>query len=287
MIKLTSLLFEEKVRKISLQTAIDNKYFGPIYHGTSFENQKLINQDGFKIFYGDSRTGNVLHGYQLSNYYAGMPAPVHHLGYGVYFTTVKNIAKQFNGGTLRGLKIYYADIPRLETINFGSHKTMMQWWIKNGYDYDTKSPEKLFGNPNTSLAAISAERYRATIAMTNYLKSKYDAVWFKGKSIRRLLDGDQVCIFNPDNIFEIDISLSKDMDIGSKVIASGNIYALDNETIIVPVGTKGIILKKSSVMNLNRSNATATTDFIYTVKFDKGGTQYNIIRDYIAPYTKK
>ena len=276
MIKLKSLLFEEKVRKISLQNAIDNKYFGPIYHGTSVENQKLINQDGFKIFYGDSRTGSTSHGYGLSNYYAGVPAPVHHLGYGVYFTTVKNIAKRFNYGTLRGLKIYYANIPRLETINFAVPNTMMQWWFKNGYDYDTKSPEKIFGSVNTNFAAIRAERYRATIAMTNYLKSKYDAVWFKGKARGKLLDGDQVCIFNPDNIFEIDISLSKEMDIGSRVIST---VVIKN----IPIGTTGIILKKQPV----DEKWAAGSDFIYTVRFDKGGTRSNIIRNYIEPYIKK
>jgi hypothetical protein len=51
-------------------------------------------------------------------------------------------------------------------------------------------------------------RVKATIKMTENLKQKYDAVWFKGKGIRRLLDGDQICVYNPDKIYLFDQSLN-------------------------------------------------------------------------------
>ena len=53
MIKLRSLLSEEKVKGISLQFAIDNKFFGPVYHGTSSNRRELIDNDGFKVFKGN------------------------------------------------------------------------------------------------------------------------------------------------------------------------------------------------------------------------------------------
>jgi hypothetical protein len=153
--------------------------------------------------------------------------------------------QKYNDGTISGLKIYYAAVPRLEIINFAANSTMMNWWIRNGYDYDTKSPEKLFGNSKTNLAAIKAERYHATVKMTNYLKSKYDAIWFKGKTLFRTLDGDQICIYNPDNIYEIDTKLSAPYTVGSKVVSKIDI---DN----IPIGSKGTILDKQNINPLQK-----------------------------------
>jgi len=136
MLEESNRLLNEQIGKISLQYAIDNKFFGPIYHVTSEGNRDLINKDGFKIFYGDARSGNTANGYELSNYSGGIPAPVHHLGFGIYFTTNKSIAKKYNGGSGSKLSTYFSNVPKLETINFGSPNTMMKWWLQNGYNYE-------------------------------------------------------------------------------------------------------------------------------------------------------
>jgi len=191
----------DTVKKISPQEISDRRMFGPVWHGTGSMSRERIEQEGFKVFVGVPREGEISHGYEKSDYYMGIPAPVHHLGYGVYFTTVKAIARNFAGGSMAGMKTYYLDVPRLEIINFGANSTMMKWWIANGYD-----PE---------LAKV--DRVAATVAMTNNLKSKWDAVWFKGKGIRRLLDGDQICVYDPSRIYQVEHTLSKPGELGSKV----------------------------------------------------------------------
>lgn len=305
MISLISLLNEEKVTKISFDEAQSKKMFGPIYHGTSPEKRDLIDREGFKVFYSDARSGGTSHGYEISNYYGGIPAPVHHLGFGIYMTTVKAIAKRYNYNSVRGLKIYYADVPRLQTINFGIARTMMDWWLKNGYNYDTKSPEKIFGNPKTNLAAIKAERYKATIEMTNYLSSRYDAVWFKGKGMNTLLDGDQICIYNPVNIFELDVStLFRPEKVVAKIDIVNDTY---NQSGIISKGTKGTIETKDTVKNIisrydanNLSNNPETkkirdelikrwegATYVYRIGWETGGYTYNIPDTWVEQYVKK
>jgi hypothetical protein len=173
--------------------------FGPVYHGTTDQNKEKIDKEGFKIFVGSERQENIRHGYQVGHDVNGIPLPIHHLGYGIYFTTVKDIAKQFNERSLRKLKTYYMDSDKYETINFSSPNTMMKWWISNGYD-----PQ-----------VAKQDRVKATEMLTNNLKNKYDFIWFKGKTIKRVLDGDQICVYNLDIIREIDDSLSKPGDVGS------------------------------------------------------------------------
>jgi hypothetical protein len=291
MIKLKSLLLltEAQVRKISLQNAIDNNYFGPIYHGTSSTNREKIDKEGFKLFYSDSpATGDVSNGYGLNDYNGGIPAPLHHFGFGIYFTTVKSIAKKYNFDTTRGLKTYFVEIPKskIETINFAAPHKMMKWWIQNGYNYDTASPEKLFGNPETDLRAIKNERVRATVNLTNTLKSKYEAVWFKGKGLyKSLLDGDQVCVFDPDKILEIDNRLFGPLDIGSKVRSKNDIYGYDQKTVKVPAGTAGLIINKQKASELWKW--AAGSEFVYTIKFSSGGTQHNILDRDIEPISPK
>lgn len=233
---------------ISLQEAIDKNMFGPVYHGTSSTNKEKIDQEGFKIFVGDSRTGDISHGYEGAPYdIYGDPAPVHHLGFGVYFTTVKNIAKDFNYGTGRGLDMYYLDVPKLETINFGSPNTMMKWWKQNGYD------PQLAGT----------DRVAATVNLTNTLKSKYDAVWFKGKGIRKLLDGDQVCVYDPSRIYRIDKKLAQPGQIGSKVVRK-----ID--------GMKGtLVARRPLPPDVSQQYHHGEPEFL-TVKWQKGGTDYNV-----------
>jgi len=199
--KFSKINKEAQIPIISSQEANDKKLFGPVYHGTSSENINKIIENGFSIYIGESRQENISHGYDMGNYYNGIPAPVHHLGFGIYFSTIKNIAKEYNYGTSKGLKEFYLDVPRLEIINFGSPKTMMNWWIKNGY-----SPE---------LALV--DRVAATQSLTNYLSSNYDAVWYKGKGMYRLLDGDQICIYDTNRIYIVDKNLSSENEIGFRV----------------------------------------------------------------------
>lgn len=274
------ILTEEKVPKISLQQALDSKLFGPVYHGTSAEARDKIAMDGFKIPIGRERSGAVANGFETSNYSGGIPAPIHMLGFGVYFTTVKNIAKQFSGGTLRGLKVYYLDAPRMETINFGSPGNMMKWWMKNGYDYKV-SPLTTFGNPTSNLRIIGDERLRATINMTKELSSKLDAVWYEGKGFYKLLDGDQVCVFDTSKIYEIDMSLAKGFDVGAKVRVKHRVAHLNyrgEEYKVVEDGDTGIIVGKQDIV-LQREQyplfwAKRAVKYVLEVKFKKSGRQY-------------
>jgi len=272
MIKLKSLLCEAKVPKISLQQALDNKLFGPVYHGTTEANREKIDQEGFKVITGLYNTSGMSQGYSGDEYgYTGAPPPVHHLGYGAYFTTVRSIAKRFAGDTAKGMKTYFLDIPNREEINWGSPRTMMKWWVQNGYD-------PILANRG------EAGRYIATVKMTENLKSKWDAVWYKGKSIYRLLDGDQVCVYEPEGkIFEIDLSLSRGLDAGSKVRALRDIQWTDWEGkaygSIVPAGTLGIVKDKSKVdpemlakwRISNNPRYNNINKYFVTVKWKKGG----------------
>jgi len=232
---------------ISLQEAKDRGLFGPVYHGTSETHRQSISDKGFQIFEGGERSGNISHGYEKSNYYNGIPAPIHHLGFGVYFTTVKNIAKGFNNNSARGLIEYYLDVPRLEVINFGANSTMMKWWIEHGYD-----PE-----------LAKQDRVSATQMLTSNLKSQFDAIWYKGKGLRKLLDGDQICVYDTSKVFQIDKSLIQSGETGSKVkrISDGMIGNLIEKRPIDP--------------EISKLYHNGESDFL-TVKWRRGGTDYNV-----------
>jgi len=281
MILLESLIRED-MKRISWQQAQDNKFFGPVYHGTSQENREKIDREGFKVFVGHERSGEISHGYEADDYSGGIPAPIHHLGYGIYFTTSYKNAKQFNFGSGGGLKTYYLDIPNMETINFGSPNTMMKWWLAKGYDYNKNliifdKSDTVYGE-NKHLK-IQQERIRATIAMTKYLKWHYDGVWFKGKGIHRLLDGDQVVVFDADNIYQIDKLLIKKGEVGSKVVAKVGIDPYNRGEITIPMGTKGTIVKKEKPNELQKW--AEGSNFIYVIHFQKGGTLYNVLDKWI------
>jgi len=233
---------------ISQQDAVDRKMFGPVYHGTTEEKQESIGNEGFKVYIGDAGSGDVAHGYEGNQpYHDGIPAPVHHLGFGIYLSTNKTIAKQFAGGTTRGMKSYYLDVPRLETINFGVPKTMMKWWISQGY--------------NGKLA--KKDRVEATKQMTEHLKAQFDAVWFKGKGMYKLLDGDQICVFDSSRIYEVDAAMSKSGDIGSKVIRKAD-------------GMKGVIKNVRSIPPDVAQQYHGGADKFYEIKWTKGGTDHNV-----------
>lgn len=269
-IKLKSLITEAKVPRISLQQAKDANLFGPVFHGTKQETLSKIGDEGFKVITGMYGTDGMEQGYQPGSSYGntGVPPPIHHLGFGVYFTTSKNIAKKFAGGTVRGMKIYFLKVPKKEEINWGSPNTMMKWWIKNGYDPEIAKRGE-------------GGRYMATAKLTEELKSKWDAVWYKGRGIHTLLDGDQVCVYEPEGkIFEIDLSLSRGFDIGSKVVTKHKIEYFDYEGKpyrSIPAGLRGIIVRRNDAEKARQENpiywAKRAKKYDLAVRFEKGGEQ--------------
>jgi uncharacterized protein (DUF1330 family) len=275
--------FESKtvLNTISYQEAIDKKLFGPVYHGTTQDRWDKIHDSGFKIFIGQSSTyieGDIRHGYGNNLYYdTGKLAPIHHLGYGVYFTKNKTTAKSFNNKTTTNLKEFFIDLPRLAIINFASHKKMMQWWEDNGYD-----PELALTN-----------RIKATEILTNNLKEKYDGVYFLGKSgMYKALDGDQIVVFDPSKIYLVDKSLSKGTEIGAKIKLIKDLTYPNSSTVIVPKGTIGIVKRKSPAQEMrdywikngnDKEHWTKNSEYVYTITFNKGGTHTNILDEYIIP----
>jgi hypothetical protein len=190
------------------------------------------------------------------------------LGFGVYFTTVKSIGKRFGYGSAG--PAYFLDVPRLETINFGAPNTMMKWWIANGY-----SPE-----------IAKLDRVAATQRLTNHLKAQWDAVWYKGKGLHRLLDGDQICIFEPaGRVYQLNSKLALPGQIGSRVRRIGHYH----EGVMRPGdGMIGIIMKvdedrmefirdlRQKDPELARRVYHPNATKFYWVKWRRGGTDCNV-----------
>jgi hypothetical protein len=320
--KLASIipLYEARLNVISKHDAIERKMFGPVYHGVATEEiRKKINDEGFKI--GGLEVGKS-NGFQMDKTVGYVVPPPHDfLGFGVYLTTVKAIAKMFNGDSTKGLSEYYIDAPRLETINFGSTNTIMRWWMQNGYDF--KWPA---GKPHYD-GISHAAWMRSTQNLTDTLKSKWDAVWYKGKGMRKLLDGDQVCVYDPSRIYRVDPSLSAGTDIGSKVTHNQQIIysdeyiqehhleirKTDDWTLVVrpagqwpdgrerseyimhyipPVGMKGIVVghrEMGPMVSKDQFNprfGNQATHWI-EVKWQRGGVKYNYIDAELEPLINK
>ena len=301
---------------ISKQEALDRGLFGPVYHGSN--NIETILKTGFDPDFSrptgvrnhwDQRPEGTSNGMSFEIYgLTGNPAPIHWLGFGVYFTTSKSVAKQFNGNSTRGLREFYLDVPRMETINFGSPNTMMKWWMQNGFD----------PAPGTVKAKNFAEWYRATDKLTDTLKSKYDAVWYKGKGMFKLLDGDQVVVFDGSKIYMIDPKLSSGLDIGAKVRHNQKIlhwvgrndvftdaYNPDNPRyagwraiyrvwdeeenraptplfLIPPPEMVGTIVSKRPI-NPEYASNHGNNKFMFDVKWKYGGTQSNYYESELIP----
>jgi len=94
---------EAPVPSISPQEAHDTCYDTPFYHGTLPEVITDIKEHGFKWQEGEKGSEGMSHGYDNTNYYEDCPAPVHHLGYGIYLTQIKSIAKDFGYGSMRNV----------------------------------------------------------------------------------------------------------------------------------------------------------------------------------------
>lgn len=306
------------IKTASKQEAIDYGMFGPVYHGTTGQNfEKIVNQ-GFDVRIGEFGDEGVSNGFSKQAEFNGLIPPVHFLGYGAYFTTVKNIAKEFAHGNTKVLKEFYLDVPRLETINFGSPNTMMKWWIKMGY-------------PAQAVKDGEMSRIEATKVLTEKLKSKYDAVWFKGRGLYRLLDGDQICVFDPSRIYLIDTTKFNDFDIGSKVrrkkdgmigiiiskrSLEGDFLEMRKTWLIeyreaikqIENGDDSYILNWPKYSNRGEVTPDIRQEVIaelrneidgiegmisendytyYTVKWNKGGTDHDVYRGNIDPYRGK
>lgn len=301
-------LTEAAVPVISKQDAIDQGFFGPVWHGSSQENLAKIGQTGFKIS-GIDADVTAENGYTADNgsLYAqrtGIFPPIQHLGYGVYFTTSRACAIKYNRGSAKGLVEYYLDTPRVETINFAAMSTQMRWWLANGYNMPS-------GEFNTSYRHLRAMRHDATKHLTDTLKSKYDAVRLLAKVMGgRGIDDPQICVFDPRRIYRIDPSLSSGLDIGAKVTHNQSIpdkgyreknniktetdpdgwtrikrlMDVDSErwaTIheIPPPGMKGtIVAKRATTKEYHGEN-----DAFYDVKWAKGGVKYNYYASELTP----
>src|SRR6185437_6791681 len=106
------IITEAAVPAISPQQAKDDNMFGPMYQGTTGDLAEIIKQGfdpkksipigiGRSMFSG--RPVGTSNGYQFAPYLGwSIAPPIHHLGFGSYFTTVKAYAKQFSGGSMKG-----------------------------------------------------------------------------------------------------------------------------------------------------------------------------------------
>jgi len=192
--------------------------FGPVFHGTTEMNRQLIKNQGFQFFKTPPRQGNVSHGFKLQAWQEGAPPPIHFLGYGVYFSVSKTQASLYNrrkdgrAGSTVGLTPYYINAPRLKEMNLASPRKMMDWWRENGYDMP--SLESLH---NLQPSEINQMWIEATDSMTKVLRSQWDAVHFVGKGFGTLLDGNQICVYNPENICVIDETSEPELDAGNGV----------------------------------------------------------------------
>jgi len=275
-----NILMNEGIQTVSLQGVKDNDFIYPVYHGTSEESYQNIIQNGFRIPKG-SKDSLKKHGFDLREYYDGIPAPTDFLGFGIYFTTVKSEGKKYNdAGYWQGKKVlpeYALKADSLETINFGSPKTMMKWWISNGYDVELAKRALKEYDPSL--------RDEATEKMTEVLKSKYDAVLYRGAAFRREnnLDGNQICVFDTNNIFLVDKKGAQRGEIGSKVVLSDGRKGTILD--IVPIN-QGYIDYISNPKNMDNLTPKAQEDVekilkgdrkYYEVKLTKGGKINNLL----------
>ena len=314
-------IFESAIPVISPQEAHDHKMFGPLYHGTKHDINDIIS-NGFDVKKSipydigvslNNRPIGTSNGFSLESYgNTGFAPPVHFLGYGNYFTTVKAIAKNFSGGTAKGQRQFYLDSQNVLEINYGSENTMMKFWLQNGYDMTSDATK----NRNVK------KWIEATHNLTNNLKSQYDAVWYKGKSIRKLLDGDQICIYKPELIRIVDAKLATGLQIGAKVFhtqkiperyTKSNVFYIDdlksddfgNAGRLAGSKWRGVFRADESdddlKMRISRGVGRYPVHFIppknmpgiianqsngmFWVKWKKGGVMYNYTAEELEPFT--
>ena len=207
------------------------KLIGPFYHGTTETNFSSIMDEGFTFAEEEAHTGTTRHGFPNVNFgYTDCPVPVHFLGYGTYFTSVKSLARDYDARRSKSEVFkyqFYINAPRLLKINFAASNSMVKWWIKHGY--------------NPEIAKI--DRVGATQDLTRNLKKDYDAVFFTSAGIHgaRMLDGNQICVYDPVNIFLLDQDLALPFEEGSHVVSkehgtTGTVQATKSYGLIGPEG---------------------------------------------------
>jgi hypothetical protein len=322
----------ESVERISPTEAKSRGLMGPLYHGT-MRGIDDIRQNGFDVsrsiprgvglgvaqglggsYIRDDVPIGSSNGYAFAPYgYTGIAPPIHHLGFGVYFTTVKAIAKMYGGNSMKGVIEFYANVPDMIEINFAAERTMMKWWLQNGYTMTPEATEKRDFNTWA----------KATMNLTKNLR-KYGAVHFLGKSgFNRALDGDQVCIYDPSVLVIVDKKLATGLDVGSKVVHTGDTKAYignRNDLYVDDVrptdfggwgklgqqgGWRGVFWSHRQGVDLPRSEASPihlipptgmvgeiinvrdhpTYGTSYDVRWAKGGVQYNYKASELSPYS--
>lgn len=221
---------------------------GPFYHGTAPEFVDKILEEGFRWEEEESRGGGTSHGYETGDYYGGCPPPVHHLGYGIYLTESRSIAKDFGYGSMRNVLEYWIKRDaNIEQINFGAPRTMMKWWNENGYD----------------CALAKVDRIEATKQLTSSLSSRFDAVLYKGKGLHRLLDGNQICIYNPAILLRVNKKLTQPGEIGSKVVRKED-------------GMRGSLVNRRPIApGVSEQYHGGEPEFL-SIKWQRGGTDMNV-----------
>lgn len=243
------LILEAQIPIIAPVEAKTRNLFGPVYHGTTPDNLANIREKGFISFNIDA-----INTYPKEPYgHTGLIPPLHHLGFGIYFTPSKAIARQFASGNIKGVGTFYLDIQNYEEINFVSPDKMMNWWIQHGYDPHNEN------------------RWGACYEMTKQIMSEFDAVYFKGKAFRGYaLDGPQICVYDERKIYIVNNRLAKGLEIGAKVVN-------------IETNQKGRIISFRNLQeHMLQFHPPGTTTF-YVVKWDKGKTDYNVSNLMIQP----
>ena len=264
-------ILAEAISRISPAEAQERKMFGPVYHGTTEANMQSIMDKGFEVRVGNWDGDRIRNGIKDRQLTPTTQAPIHFLGYGIYLTTSQAIAKEFANG--RGArKQFYIDAPRMTSINFASENKMRQWWRDHGFDEELSKKD----------------RVAATEKMTNVLKAKYDAVWFKGKSVRgRLLDGDQVVVFDPSRIYLVDDSMAKPMEIGSKVEV---LKVRDDETrqyVDVDPPIVGKIVEKRAIDERFSKSHPDGAKWFLKIKPTKGPMMWMVYDIHVRPFVPR
>jgi hypothetical protein len=83
----------------------------------------------------------------------------------------------------------------------------MRWWLKNGYDMTSEATKH----------GDWRQWVKSTGNLSRTIRDQYDAVHFLGKGIRKLLDGDQICVYDASRIYCINPKLAAGLEIGAKV----------------------------------------------------------------------
>lgn len=252
--KISFPAMDTSVPIISPQEAYNTCFPETFYHGTTPDLASDIIERGFIWNIEEAGQSATRHGYE--NFYygqTGCKSPVHHLGFGIYLTSSRTNAKRFGDKVLQFKILKTA---KIITLNKGSPNTMAAWWQEWGYDCELSKKD----------------RVQATKIMTDKISAQYQAAYFLGKGLyRRLLDGNQICIYDPSILRQINSKLAKSREIGSKVIKIKEISSSK-----IPIGSKGTLLEYRPIDEEMSQKYHFNEPAFLTVKWEKGGTEMNV-----------